>query len=148
MVPESARRTSISDEIGVSPLFTDELEEFWTKAGPWLEIAAGCTFMGLGLRSRSFEGGVLALVGGVILARRASSLYAGCQFDCLSTASDRSRESQRTRGPNLPVGEYPHTAGRTSGVINDRAVDEASWESFPASDAPAWGGSTTPPGSA
>ena len=82
----------------------------------WAGMVGGGLLMCFGLRRLSFLGGVVATIGGGILYRSAA---AWC-------------DAHSARNQGFGTAEKPHPA------VEQDEVDEASWESFPASDPPSF----------
>jgi hypothetical protein len=87
------------------------------SAGRWMVATAGTALALSGLRRRGVTGALMALAGGAIAARAAAGAD---DFDTLQRYAER-------------------YLGRTKAYD---AVDRANDESFPASDAPAWAGTS------
>jgi hypothetical protein len=86
----------------------------------WGQLLGGLYLMFSGVRRNSFTGGVMASIGSCLAYRGASCLLAETKSTLRSTA----------------MAERPDPA------VVDNPVDEASWESFPASDSPFFSGIT------
>jgi hypothetical protein len=85
----------------------------------WGQLLGGAFLIAAGLRRNSFTGGVMASIGCCLALRGA-----GCLF------GDQSRIGATS------------AAERPDPAIVNNPVDEASWESFPASDSPFFSGIT------
>jgi hypothetical protein len=86
----------------------------------WGQLLGGLYLIVSGVRRNSFTGGVMASIGSCLAYRGAVCLLgesAGHQ-------------------PTTPIAERPDPA------VVDNPIDEASWESFPASDSPFFSGIT------
>jgi hypothetical protein len=86
----------------------------------WGQLLGGMYLMISGVRRSSFTGGVMASIGSCLAYRGAM---------CLLGETARPRPS-------------PAKAERPDPAVVDNPVDEASWESFPASDSPFFSGIT------
>jgi uncharacterized membrane protein len=86
----------------------------------WGQALGGLFLVATGMRRNSFVGGVMASLGCCLAARGVSCLF-----------SSQPRVVQA-----LKQAEKPDPA------VVDNPVDEASWESFPASDSPFFSGIT------
>jgi hypothetical protein len=84
----------------------------------WGQLLGGFYLIVSGLRRNSFTGGVMASLGSCLAYRGACVLF-----------GDSPQTSE-------PFAERPDPA------VVDNLVDEASWESFPASDSPVFSGIT------
>jgi hypothetical protein len=85
----------------------------------WGQALGGLFLVATGMRRNTFVGGVVASLGCCLAARGASCLFAQPRVV---------QVSQRAAKPDPAVVDNP--------------VDEASWESFPASDSPFFSGIT------
>jgi hypothetical protein len=86
----------------------------------WGQLLGGMYLMISGVRRNSFTGGVMASIGSCLAFRGAM---------CLLGEPTHPRPS-------------PAKAERPDPAVVDNPVDEASWESFPASDSPFFSGIT------
>jgi hypothetical protein len=86
----------------------------------WGQTVGGLFLIGTGLRHNTFVGGVMASFGCCLAVRGVSCLFAS----------------------QPRVVEAPKQAEKPDPAIVDNPVDEASWESFPASDSPVFSGIT------
>jgi hypothetical protein len=86
----------------------------------WGQLLGGLYLMFSGVRRNSFTGGVMASIGSCLAYRGAACL--------LGESTSRQRVTS--------------TAERPDPAVVDNPVDEASWESFPASDSPFFSGIT------
>jgi hypothetical protein len=84
----------------------------------WGQLLGGFYLLASGLRRNSFTGGVMASLGSCLAFRGTCSLLA------------------RPAPLRSTIAERPDPA------VVDNPVDEASWESFPASDSPVFSGIT------
>ena len=104
-----------------TPAFCDETNVHRaTGFDTWGQLLGGFYLIGSGMRRNSFTGGVMAAIGSCLAYRGACWMF-GCK-------------TQIRQAP--PKSEQPDPA------VVDNTVDEASWESFPASDAPVFSGIT------
>jgi hypothetical protein len=86
----------------------------------WGQLLGGLYLMFSGVRRNSFTGGVMASIGSCLAYRGAVSLL----------------------GETTVPRRLPAQAERPDPAVVDNPVDEASWESFPASDSPFFSGIT------
>jgi hypothetical protein len=86
----------------------------------WGQLLGGLYLIASGIRRNSFTGGVMASIGSCLAYRGAVCL--------LGESTGRQRA--------MPIAERPDPA------VVDNPIDEASWESFPASDSPFFSGIT------
>jgi hypothetical protein len=86
----------------------------------WGQLLGGLYLMISGVRRNSFTGGVMASIGSCLAYRGAVCLLG------------------ETTGPRRSTAN----AERPDPAVVDNPVDEASWESFPASDSPFFSGIT------
>jgi hypothetical protein len=86
----------------------------------WGQLLGGFYLLVSGLRRNSFTGGIMASLGSCMAYRGARAVFG---------------ETMHARRP-LTMAERPDPA------VVDNPVDEASWESFPASDSPFFSGIT------
>ncbi len=86
----------------------------------WGQLLGGLYLVATGLRRNTFSGGVMASLGSCLVYRGANCL--------LGLKSHTRRSTAKAQRPDPSVVDNP--------------VDEASWESFPASDAPVFSGIT------
>jgi hypothetical protein len=100
---------------------------------PMALILGGGALAVYGLARRSWGGLALAAVGGALVQRGVR----GCRSGSLATSRNRQHLRQR-----LTEGNVPPIQARSRPQID--LVEEASKESFPASDAPAWIGRNLP----
>jgi hypothetical protein len=103
----------------------------------WATMLGGGTLLLMGVR-RAPLGVLLALAGGLLL-QRAGALAPGGRMGGAGrgTAGPRAaRTAPASRG--MSAGMPAGMAGAPRDYADDDAVTEASEESFPASDAPAW----------
>ncbi|MEX2142668.1 MAG: hypothetical protein WD894_25665 [Pirellulales bacterium] len=91
-----------------------------TSAETWAQLLGGMYLVATGIRGNSFSGGVMASLGSCLAYRGAVCLLGG---------------------PSI-TGRSPKIAERPDPAVVDNPVDEASWESFPASDSPVFSGIT------
>ncbi len=91
-----------------------------TNFETWGQFLGGLYLISTGMRMNSFTGGVISSFGSCLLYRGASCL--------LSATSD--------------VRRSPKGAERPDPAVVNNPIDEASWESFPASDSPVFSGIT------
>ena len=86
----------------------------------WGQLLGGVYLMISGVRRNSFTGGVMASIGSCLAYRGAVCLL------------------EKSSGPRQSTAN----AERPDPAVVDNPVDEASWESFPASDSPFFSGIT------
>jgi len=86
----------------------------------WGQFLGGLYLVATGLRRNTFTGGVLASMGSCLVYRGANCL--------LGLATHARRSTTHAHRPDPSIVNNP--------------IDEASWESFPASDAPVFSGIT------
>lgn len=102
-------------DMGLGPINVGEAERIPS-------LVVGAVLALLGLNRGSLVGGLLALVGGELLYRGATGHCPVYQSLGMNTA-DVAQPKRVAVKPN-----------------REERVEEASWESFPASDAPSWSG--------
>ena len=86
----------------------------------WGQFLGGMFLIAAGVRQNTFNGGIIASIGSCLAYRGAD-----CIMHCSAHATESCLRSER-----------PDPA------LVDNPVDEASWESFPASDSPVFSGIT------
>jgi uncharacterized membrane protein len=106
--------------ISLSPACDETNVHRTTSAETWLHLLGGIFLVATGIRQNSFSGGIVASFGSCLAYRGAV---------CLLGA------------PSI-TGRSPRIAERPDPAVVDNPVDEASWESFPASDSPVFSGIT------
>jgi uncharacterized membrane protein len=106
--------------ISLSPACDETNLHVTTSAETWLHLLGGLFLIATGIRQNSFTGGVMASLGSCLAYRGAG---------CMLNAPQRTDRSTR-------MAERPDPA------VVDNPIDEASWESFPASDSPVFSGIT------
>jgi hypothetical protein len=88
--------------------------------GPLARAAIGAVLLGAGVRRGGLGGALVATAGGLLLQRAGFELYDWVREDLLAARPEHERR----------YGEDPY------GEAERDLVEEASWESFPASDPP------------
>ena len=106
--------------ISLSPACDETNLQQTTSAETWLHLLGGVFLIATGIRQNSFSGGVMASLGSCLA-------YKGAV--CLLGAPPQTHRS-------TAMAERPDPA------VVDNPIDEASWESFPASDSPVFSGIT------
>jgi hypothetical protein len=86
----------------------------------WGQFLGGMFLIAAGVRQSTFTGGIIASIGSCLAYRGAD-----CIMHCFAPATKSCMRSERP----------------DAGLL-DNPVDEASWESFPASDSPVFSGIT------
>jgi uncharacterized membrane protein len=116
----ASTQVSETRPISMSPACDGSSLQGTTSTETWFCLLGGVFLVATGIRQNSFSGGVIASLGSCMAYRGAVCLL----------GAPSSRTSSRKNG------ERPDPS------VVDNPVDEASWESFPASDSPTFSGIT------
>jgi hypothetical protein len=106
--------------ISLSPACDGQNPQMASAFETWGQLLGGLFLIGAGMRQNSFTGGIVASIGSCLVYRGAACLYGSPQ--------GRRQHGRRSERPDPAVVDNP--------------IDEASWESFPASDSPVFSGIT------